>query len=547
MNGNVRKALLPASIALAMAVSSGCASQIQKTERRIDEGHRLTQASIREHVNLKRSSVSMDEGIYVAGKPFKMMDRPELPSVFEKRIRFKQEFAPVSLPEVAEFINSETGVAIVVAPNAMEYLLNAGGDQSAQAPGGPVPFAPVPQPMEASAPGGLNLPPLPLPSFAGNVVGDDIKFVINHDGTLKALLDKLATRLGLFWEWDNGEVQLFRNKTQVFTVDANPGAYRFSASVNSTTETAAGSDDTSAVTGSSSQATETYADDLSVWNELANNIQSMLSKDGRVVISQGVGTVAVTDTPTVLARVTDYIENTNKAITKQVMIRTEIYSVTLRDSSARGIDWEVLSDLGSDIGLNIQTGLAGDAANISAVFDAGDSAVGQLLLSSLSEQANLNLVTTTNTYTLNGRTVPVRLVSETTYIKELEASASEGTSSISVTPGLVTSGLTMAVTPRVSGSGKVILQYSMDLSTLDAIEDVRMGDNLIQLPRKSSKNLLQNVTLGSGETLMLAGFQMVDDKLSGKGIGGGWLGGQKRADTARQSLMVLITPYVMSR
>ena len=116
------------------------------------------------------------------------------------------------------------------------------------------------------------------------------------------------------------------------------------------------------------------------------------------------------------------------------------------------------------------------------------------------------------------------------------------------------SGFSMSVNPRVMSDGKVSMRFAVDMSQLNEIVDFSVGDkndgSKIQLPDKTSKNFVQRVTVGSGQTMMIAGFERAEvnaktTSLAGKNswfAGGSRSGGNKKVMT-----MILLTPYIMAK
>jgi type II secretory pathway component GspD/PulD (secretin) len=93
----------------------------------------------------------------------------------------------------------------------------------------------------------------------------------------------------------------------------------------------------------------------------------------------------------------------------------------------------------------------------------------------------------------------------------------------------------MTVIPHILEGRRVVLQYTVNLSSLDNLAEFSSGDSTIQLPQVSSRSYSQRMTLKMGQTLVLAGF---GQELDGKDVAGGFLGvGRSRNYT--KSLMVI--------
>jgi len=176
----------------------------------------------------------------------------------------------------------------------------------------------------------------------------------------------------------------------------------------------------------------------------------------------------------------------------------------------------------------------------------GSSAVVQ----ALSSIGRTSLVSSSSLVTINNFTVPMNVITEKAYLASVSTTVtgSSGTAQTSLTPGLVTSGVMMNLTPRLLEGDRMLLQFSLDLSNLVSIDTFTTNGASIQIPTRSVRNFLQRVTMRSGQTLVLSGFQETQSKNNTAGIGSSdfWgLGGSKAVTSANTTLVIVITPYVM--
>jgi len=253
--------------------------------------------------------------------------------------------------------------------------------------------------------------------------------------------------------------------------------------------------------------------------------------------------------------VTEY----NRIYSKQVLLNVEVYSVERQKGDNYSLNWNALwASAGSALGFNFnsaQGGIGGPAFTID-VNDpnspfAGSSVVGQ----ALSTMGNTSLLTSSTAITLNGQTVPLNVSREQAYLQSTSSSISGSDSSLAsttLTPGVATEGLAMNFTPRILDNNQVLVRYSIDLSVIEAIETFSSpnGQSAIQLPRRSVRNFLQNVSIPSGQSLVLTGFQQTQGTRDGEGPFSpkAWmLGGNKKANSTSRTIVIVITPYVTQR
>ncbi len=65
----------------------------------------------------------------------------------------------------------------------------------------------------------------------------------------------------------------------------------------------------------------------------------------------------------------------------------------------------------------------------------------------------------------------------------------------------------MTIIPHILDRRRVLLQYSINLSSLDELTEFSTSDLTIQLPKTSTRAFSQRSTMQMGQTLVLAGFQ----------------------------------------
>jgi hypothetical protein len=90
----------------------------------------------------------------------------------------------------------------------------------------------------------------------------------------------------------------------------------------------------------------------------------------------------------------------------------------------------------------------------------------------------------------------------------------------------------------------------VDLSSVDAIETFESpdGNSSIQLPRRSVRNFMQNVSMRSGQTLVLTGFQQANSNMDSSGMFSpkAWiLGGGKKNEELLRTIVIVVTPRIV--
>lgn len=486
------------------------------------------------------SPVRHESGIWL-GKDVVKLGQPALPKIFYENAVFDKTVA--SLPELAERIGVRTGLPVKVTPDALEVAATMRGAASPSGHAVPLP------------PGGV--PPAPSAASAARDAGVRIYYT---NGNLRGLLDTAAARFGVSWKYADGAIQFFHTDSRTFQINTLPGDSTFNASVTSGATSSPGSSaggaaagagggagTTNGVTANNSQNTA-VASKLSVYGSIESVIKAMLSSYGKVVISPATGSITVVDTPDSLDRVAAYIDNENKTLERQVVINVTVLSVSLNDSEDYGINWNlVYTTLRQKYGLSggVPAGLDANRVFAGIVGDsrfAGSTAI----IDALSKQGKVRRQTTASVITLNNQVVPLQVAKQTSYLQQSQTTVvpQVGTTTTLI-PGTVTSGFNMSILPHVLANGTVLLQFSTDISALNAIREVQSGTSKIETPEIDTRNFLQRVAMKSNETLIISGFEQTDDNLDRQGVGSprnAALGGNLKAASAKESIVILITP-----
>ena len=480
------------------------------------------------------SSVSHESGIWL-GKDVVKLGQPALPKIFFENAVFDKTVA--SLAELAERISVRTGLPVKVTPDALDVAAATHG-----------------------AAGSAGAPAVPLPPAPPAARGAGVR-IYYASGNLRGLLDTAAARFGVSWKYADGAIRFFHTESRTFQINTLPGDSTFNASVNSGATSspspstsggggaagAGGGGTTTGVTANNSQNTA-VASKLSVYGSIESVIKAMLSSYGKVVISPATGSITVVDTPDTLDRVAAYIENENKTLERQVVINVTVLSVSLTDSETYGINWNlVYNTLRQKYGLNSAAPIGQDATLFSAGV-LGDSrfAGSTAIIDALSKQGKVRRQTTASVITLNNQVVPLQVARQTSYLQASQTTVvPQVGATTTLIPGTVTSGFNMSILPHVLANGTVLLQFSTDISALNNIREVQSGTSKIETPEIDTRNFLQRVAMKSNETLIISGFEQTDDNLDRQGVGSARnaaLGGGMKAASAKESIVILITP-----
>jgi type II secretory pathway component GspD/PulD (secretin) len=156
--------------------------------------------------------------------------------------------------------------------------------------------------------------------------------------------------------------------------------------------------------------------------------------------------------------------------------------------------------------------------------------------------------------------VPVQYVNKQGYLKEVTVtpavSAVGGASSTPQTAlktDSISTGFNMQVIPKITSTGDVFMQVSLDLSSLNSIDTFSSGDNTsgqtVQYPNTTNKSVMQGLPIKPGETMMISGFEQTlnSDNTKSMGPNSMWFaGGEFKGKQKKVRTIIMITPYIMS-
>jgi len=491
----------------------------------------------------KVATVKFNEGAWLGAKPIELAQQNALPALFQQEIAITRSVA--SLGEIAERITQNSGVPVKISRDAlvMAALTQSRSGMATNAPGAP------PPPPAIGAPGAQNA------------------FRINYSGPLSGFLDLITARYGVSWRYRDGAIEVFHLDTRTFVIHAIPGDSSVSANVGSSSQTGSAGGPTSGPAGASTATsapsngqTTSVSSSLSVWTGLQNSIKGMLSAAGSAIASPSTGSITVTDTPEVLARVESFIRKENDALARQVMITVKVLAVSTVDSDQFGINWDaVYTSLSKKYGISLSNSFnaSPDASQLkvsvlnTATGGASQWAGSDAVISALQSVSKVSLMTSASVYTLNNQPVPVQVAKQTSYLASILSTLTPNVgSTTALTPGVVTSGFNMNLLPHILEDNTVLLQYAVDISSLLALRAATSNGSTIQVPEIETRNFLQRVSLRSGETVVLSGFEQTSDAFDRHGAlsdDNPLLGGGRNASRGRDQIVVLITPVLTER
>lgn len=580
---------LTRGIALAALLAlGGCSSigNLHKADNDIAQGDRQARSYIKQMGQVQAApaatpTVEISNKPWVDTEPMHIVNR-RIPPDLSCAVTFRP-VGSMDLLQFAQQITQDCKIPVRVTPDALKAI---GGLASGAAPpaGVTIPNLPtLPALNRAGAAGGATMSEdATVPVTSPVPAGGTLSGISDYVGSVAGLLDLVTTRNGLSWRYDEftHSIAIFYLDTRTFRIDAFPTVTHMQSMIQTGTMTTeggaggagggmggggggggmsgggSGGGGVSGMAGSS-QTTRTTMD-TSLYKDLAETIKSFLTPNvGRIAVSASTGTVSVTDTPEVLSRIGQLLRSENATLTKQIIFHTKILAITLDANDEVGLNWDAFDKvLSGKLGVSFKTPVnaAATAGTLGAsVIGTSPFSGSNVVLSALSTLGNVRTITSPTVATLNLQPAPVQIARQIGYIASAQAPLESGTSGAvapgGLSPGFVTVGFSMSLVPRLlEDNRQLIVQYSIDISSLNQLRSVSAAGTTIEFPDVDQRKFSDQVRLRSGETLMLHGFEQDTSTSNRQGMGSpfAWmLGGNMKGERQREEIVILITPEVV--
>lgn len=457
-----------------------------------------------------------------------------LPPAFAKPLEFPITLSSaegrVSLTTVTERITAITGIPVEIMPDVYQRQSEPSAEKK-----------------EGNA-----------PRVNGSSSDLEKNIVLNYKGSLAQFLDLCTTRLGISWEYRDSKLRLYRYATKTFEIHALAGFKEVTTDFNSSGEVKAkvseggtGSSSSSIINVSQKQSAK-----LEIWPALLNEIRAYMTPGGKISANESIGTITLTDTPQTMKQVSELLADQNRRMSRTVFFRIDLLSITAKDGIELGVALNaaftegnkqyslkspasLVSDAVGKIGQSILSpSKSPGAADLGSVSQwAGSS----LMINALKAVANVEIKNTLNAMTINNSPVPITMATTQSYVSSFGASQGQSSTQVTTEQKDVTTGIFMQLLPRILDNNKLLLQYTMDISTLDNLESTVTPNGTIKSPTVPRRSSSQTLKLNMGETAVLMSLDNLSlNNESSISIGGSYI---KKAKS--ENILILITPILV--
>ena len=393
----------------------------------------------------------------------------------------------------------------------------------------------------------------PSVNKVGSKWSDTSRMLVSYKGSLSGLLDEVCSYFGVWWKYENGEIYIYKYTTKTFTLYTLPTSPSMTASVSSST---GGGSISNGLSG------------IDLWENIVSAVKSMLGSGSNLVTDPMNGTLTITATPTEIKKVAKFVHEQNVRLSRQVAISVKVFEVAITEERGFGLDLDAafkdrlydkdgnrLPGIGHGVSidaLGTPEGLADSNGSLSMKIISGDISV-DAAIQALAKQGTTSLVTSGTVTTMNNKPAPIQVVQKQNYVSEITKtnSGSSGDNyDISVETDELETGFTLDVLPRIMEHGRLMMLFSLSLSNLVGMDIQPVGEDgqYVQNPNTTERGFSQEISLKSGETLILSGYETVQNSLTKEGVGAinnTILGGIQQHKKVRTVLVIMLTPVVV--
>ncbi|EDL8862651.1 PilN family type IVB pilus formation outer membrane protein [Salmonella enterica] len=452
----------------------------------------------------------------------------------------------ISVNDISALITRTCHLTVVLTPDARQVTQASGPTEQIK---GPLPAPNANGMLPLAQMGNTVATPVPRAGSEATLRG------VYWKGALDGFLDNITTRLGLSWRYEEGRIVIYYLDTRNFPVLFMDSQAGFTSKTVSGTTSSTGSSGGGSSGGISGDSNTSQSTDMAIksnlYGDVSATVKAMLTPGvGRMNLSAGV--LTVTDTSRVLSQIGRYIDDRNRELNRQVVLNVQIYSVESRRSDQLGIDWDAVLSLSSVKATftNAFTNANDAIATGGAMIVDGKGAGTKALVKALSEQGNVSVITQSSSLTTNLSAVPIQIALQQDYISDVtsEQTANVG-SSVSSTRSTITTGFNMTVLPYLMpASSSMQLQFSVNMSDDPTMRTVPQGEkSSVELMKTRLKTFTQRVNMKSGQTLILSGYEQLNNTADHQGVGSPrffGMGGGSSGSENRTQLVMFVTPII---
>lgn len=307
-----------------------------------------------------------------------------------------------------------------------------------------------------------------------------------------------------------------------------------------------------------------------IWKSLEDNINKLISKEGKIFVNNQASMVVVTDYPKHLKSISKFLEGIEAIVHRQVMIEAKIVEVQLSEGYKEGINWQLLNGKLWDYSINIGQQfrspiiLPGGAQTATsppffAIFAGGTHLdINNTFVELLKTQGTINIVSSPKIITMNNQRAVIKVAKQDVYFDVQQNTGTGGsTATVIYTPKFINVGLILDVVPQIDDAGNIILNIHPMLTSRisEVAQPINTGTGpttFTYVPVLDVRETDTMVKVKDGDTVIIGGLLQDYKKNDVKGIPGlmsiplfGKLFSYTEETSTKIELVVMLTPRIV--
>lgn len=296
------------------------------------------------------------------------------------------------------------------------------------------------------------------------------------------------------------------------------------------------------------------ADGLNFWEDLDKNLKKFSSKKGFYTIDKSSSSVYISDIPSRLRMMKEYLNAVDQQINKQVELQVTIVEVRKGGTTKYGFDWEGMLKLVSNKMLSFNT--AGAFGDPISPFSIGinysnNDFKHSAIIRAVEQFADVTIVEKTNMLLRNNMAGSISRGIQRSYLDSVTQVMNNNFATVTAVKGTVLSGLNVYVVPTIVGD-TITLTFMPRITDLQEMERITFdNNNQIQNPVLAIRKNIITVTLKDGETRVVASLSQNNQgqtdrrvPLVGKVPLVGWMFGSSEIQDEESCLLFILTPKI---
>ena len=367
---------------------------------------------------------------------------------------------------------------------------------------------------------------------------------INFSGTLYDFLDVLLSPLSYNFNYERpNKLYVKAFQTEVFKLKFlnMEHEYNLDFSTNSSGQTSQSSSDGQSITSGQAFQLKVVSKTDEIWKTIEEEINTLMSRDGRAKINKNSGTISVTDRVAFMVPIRGYVDTLNKIYSKQVFLDVTVVQVELNKNHQHGVDWGFLKTpiwdkwaIGSFSNLSPFSGLASAAPAMTNFTDVGmplftitnSQGFTEFMLGALKEFGDTEVKAHPKQLVLNKQPAVIPIGQIITYISDMTVDSNDyggwggNGNEYSTETSTLMDGVTLQFLPDIDDDDKISMNVGIILNKLVSMERVPLGSEggYVQLPTVNNRADMTTIRMHSGDSVVIGGLIMDEKETNNRGI-----------------------------